>query len=71
MQVLGLTAKPEAATEEPGNSLSDAQIESLIEQRTEARRTKNFEQGDRLRQQLQAAGITLIDQPDGQTRWHR
>lgn len=68
-QVLGFVASPSAeATDESG--LSDSQIEALIQQRQAARKAKNFAQGDRIRNELQAQGITLIDSPDG-TRWHR
>ncbi|MBD2358484.1 cysteine--tRNA ligase [Tolypothrix sp. FACHB-123] len=67
--VLGLEAKPEA--EKPANNgLSDAEIENLIAQRQAARKAKNFAEGDRIRNELQAQGITLIDSKDG-TRWHR
>ena len=68
-QVLGFVASPTAeATQESG--LSDAQIEALIQQRQAARKAKNFAEGDRIRNELQSFGITLIDSPDG-TRWHR
>ncbi len=68
-QVLGFGATPSAsATDE--SSLSDTQIEALIQQRQEARKVKNFGMSDRIRNELQAQGITLIDSPDG-TRWHR
>jgi cysteinyl-tRNA synthetase len=50
--------------------LSDAEIEAMIQQRQEARSAKNFTESDRIRNELQAKGITLIDSPDG-TRWHR
>jgi cysteinyl-tRNA synthetase len=51
--------------------LSDAAIEALIQQRREARNAKDFAAGDRIRDDLQAQGITLIDQAGGITRWHR
>ncbi|MHC5595076.1 MAG: cysteine--tRNA ligase [Nostoc sp.] len=67
--VLGFNAKPEA--ENPMNDgLSDAEIEAKIQQRQEARKAKNFAESDRIRDELQAEGITLIDSRDG-TRWHR
>ncbi|WP_341525588.1 cysteine--tRNA ligase [Nostoc sp. UHCC 0302] len=67
--VLGLEAKIEAQT--PVNDgLSDAEIEDLIQQRQAARKARNFAEGDRIRNELQAQGITLIDNPNG-TRWHR
>lgn len=66
-QVLGLEAVDEASV---SSGISDAEIESLIQQRQDARKAKNFAEGDRIRNQLQEQGITLIDSPDG-TRWHR
>jgi cysteinyl-tRNA synthetase len=51
--------------------LSDAEIEVLIQKRQESRQAKNYAEGDRIRNELQAQGITLIDQPGGVTRWHR
>jgi len=69
-QVLGLEAKPyESAT--PEGRLLDADIEVLLEQRREARKAKNFAESDRIRDELQAQGITLIDKPGGVTEWHR
>ncbi|MBW4649362.1 MAG: cysteine--tRNA ligase [Kastovskya adunca ATA6-11-RM4] len=67
-QVFGLEAKPEGV-KEIGSGLSDTEIEALIQQRTEARKGKDFEMSDRIRDQLQSQGITLIDQPGGVTRW--
>lgn len=68
-QVLGLEAEPEQEAASEG--LSDAEIEALIEQRQQARKAKNFAESDRIRDHLQAQGITLIDQAGGVTRWHR
>jgi cysteinyl-tRNA synthetase len=52
-------------------SITDEQIERMIEERREARQAKNWKESDRIRDQLKAIRITLIDQPDGSTRWHR
>ncbi|XHX80256.1 MAG: cysteine--tRNA ligase [Stenomitos frigidus ULC029] len=81
LEVLGLDAKPgmlagkiNASSSVTGDltvGLSDASIESLIQQRQEARQSKNWAESDRLRNELQSQGITLIDQKDGVTRWHR
>ncbi|MCC5649768.1 cysteine--tRNA ligase [Nostoc sp. XA013] len=68
-EVLGLEAKPEVETSTT-EALSDAEIEAKIQQRQEARKGKNFAESDRIRDELQAEGITLIDSRDG-TRWHR
>lgn len=68
--VFGLTAESEEETASQAG-LSDEEIESLLEQRAAARKAKNFAEADRIRDELQANGITLIDQPGGKTRWHR
>ena len=68
-QVLGLEAKMSAQTPQNGG-ISDAEIEALIQKRQEARKAKNFAESDRIRDELQAQGITLIDSREG-TRWHR
>ncbi len=68
--VLGLKVEPEAETIEEAGGLSDEEIEALIQQRQDARKTKNFAESDRIRNELQSQGIALIDTPQG-TRWHR
>lgn len=76
-QVLGLEevnlsdASVDSSRHPLPDGLSDAEIEALIQQRQTARKAKNFAEGDRIRNELQAQGITLIDQPGGETRWHR
>jgi cysteinyl-tRNA synthetase len=68
-QVLGLEAQPESQTETTG--LSDTEIETLIQQRQAARQAKDFAEGDRIRDLLNAQGISLIDQAGNTTRWWR
>ncbi|MGL5510536.1 MAG: cysteine--tRNA ligase [Microcoleaceae cyanobacterium] len=51
--------------------ISDDEITSLIQQRLEAKKNKNFSEADRIRNELQNQGITLIDKPGGITNWHR
>ena len=68
--VLGLEAQLEEVIE-PGEGLSDADIEAMIEQRKQAKAAKNYEMSDRIRNELQVLGITLIDKPGGVTNWHR
>jgi cysteinyl-tRNA synthetase len=51
------------------DDLTESQIEALIQQRIEAKKAKNYQEGDRIRDLLKTAGITLIDQKDGTTRW--
>jgi cysteinyl-tRNA synthetase len=69
--VFGLEANPDELQEPPTDGLTDAEIEALIEQRTAARKAKNFAEGDRIRDELKAKGIILIDQSGGITKWHR
>ena len=46
------------------------QIENLIEKRTIAKQNKNFEESDRIREQLTLMGISLMDTPSG-TVWEK
>jgi cysteinyl-tRNA synthetase len=50
--------------------LSDREIDGLIEQRLTARAEKNWAEADRIRDQLQDAGIVLEDGA-GTTTWRR
>lgn len=70
-QVLGFKADLETVEEATNNGLSDAEIEILIQKRLEAKKAKNFQESDRIRDELKAQGITLIDQPGGVTKWHK
>ena len=54
-----------------GSGFSDEDIEKLIAERSEARRTKNFKRSDEIRQQLTEGGIVLEDKPGGATTWRR
>jgi cysteinyl-tRNA synthetase len=67
--VLGFTASIDEDNNNTG--LSDAEIDALVQQRNEARNNKDYAQSDRLRDELQAHGITLIDKPGGITSWNR
>ena len=60
-EVLGALASPEHL---------DAEIESLIARREEARKAKDYAESDRIRDQLSTLGILLEDTPQG-TVWKR
>jgi cysteinyl-tRNA synthetase len=64
--ILGLEIKSEANLEDTHN-FDEAEIQKLIQQRNDARKTKNYAQSDRIREQLQHMGITLIDRSNGET----
>ncbi len=66
--ILGLTAQLETETPKQ-DGISNAEIEELIQKRWEARKTKNFAESDRIRDELLAKGVVLTDTKDG-TFWH-
>jgi cysteinyl-tRNA synthetase len=51
-------------------SLSDRDIEALVAERTQAKKTRNFARADAIRNELLAKGIILEDSKDG-VRWKR
>jgi len=67
--ILGFKAQLEDSNHTDG--LSDEEIDVLVQQRLDARNSKDYAQGDRIRDELQAQGITLIDKPGGVTIWNR
>jgi cysteinyl-tRNA synthetase len=50
--------------------LTDADIEKLIAERTQAKKSRNFARADAIRNDLAAKGILLEDSKDG-VRWKR
>ena len=52
------------------NLLLDDEIEQLIQERIEARKNKNFQRSDEIRDYLKSLNIILEDTPQG-TRWKR
>jgi cysteinyl-tRNA synthetase len=65
----GTSAVP--ATEGTASTLSDADIDRLIEERAAARKAKNFKESDRIRDLLAANSVVLEDMPGGKTLWRR
>ena len=55
---------------ERGQEILDSEIESLIRERQEARKAKNFARADEIRDQLLEKGIILEDTRDG-VKWKR
>jgi cysteinyl-tRNA synthetase len=49
----------------------DTAIQSQINARIEAKKTKNWPEADRIRKELASQGIVLEDKPDGSTDWRR
>jgi cysteinyl-tRNA synthetase len=68
--VLGLVVNPDELNT-PTSGLSDESIESLLLQRQEARQNKDFAASDRIRDELKAQGITVVDKAGSPSTWHR
>jgi len=54
----------------PGGALADRDIEARIAARLDARKAKNYAEADKIRKELEAAGVILEDGPRG-TTWRR
>jgi cysteinyl-tRNA synthetase len=70
--VLGLQVKSvEASAGGTVSGLDTAVVETMIDQRRDAKKNKNFSEADRIRKELEAVGIILEDNKDGTTSWRR
>jgi len=56
---------------EAAAALDDTAIDAAIADRTAAKAAKNYAEADRIRAELTAQGIELIDKPGGITEWIR
>jgi cysteinyl-tRNA synthetase len=71
-QLIGLLQLPPVqwASFRPASvAVDENKVVSLIEARNSARKTKNFKEADRIRDELKAMGIELEDTKDGKTKW--
>ncbi|HZP70568.1 MAG TPA: cysteine--tRNA ligase [Pseudolabrys sp.] len=69
-QLIGLLQLPPAkwsAARQTSATVDESKVESLIEARNSARRTRNFKEADRIRDELAAMGVVLKDSKDGTT----
>lgn len=53
------------------STLSDEEIDRLIEQRHQAKESRNFNEADAIRDSLREQGIELEDKAGGKTQWRR
>ena len=60
--------KKKQAEEEAANA--DPEIDALVAARTEAKKAKNWAEADRIRDELKARGIEIIDTPQG-AKWRK
>ena len=49
---------------------ADPEIDALVAMRTEAKKNKNWAEADRIRDELKARGIEIIDTPQG-AKWRK
>jgi len=56
--------------EQEAAAAADPEIDELVKARTEAKKAKNFQEADRIRDELKARGIEIIDTPQG-TKWRK
>ena len=72
-EALGLFTVPSAQWQfnEPSDSLSDDEIERLIDERNQARKSKDWKKSDEIRKVLTEKGIMIEDKPGGKTVWKR
>jgi cysteinyl-tRNA synthetase len=54
-----------------GGSGATLNVQALIDERTQAKRNKDFKRADEIRKHLDAAGVVLEDKPGGTTEWRR
>ncbi len=71
VKLTGVQANGEVGEIEVVTGVSEEEIESLIQQRLQARKNKDWAESDRIRDELAAQGIVLEDRPDGTTDWRR
>jgi cysteinyl-tRNA synthetase len=58
-------------TQTPMTVLTDHDIENKVQQRIDAKKHKDFQLADKIRDELAAAGVLLEDRPGGLTQWRR
>ena len=70
--VLGLSYEPQQTMEDSNTACEESsEIEAAISARKAAKQAKDFAEADRIREELAAQGIELIDKPGGTTEWRR
>ena len=69
-QILGIFREEQAEPAAADDGLTDALMKILIELRLAAKKRKDFETADKIRDDLKAVGIVLEDRP-GETTWSR
>jgi cysteinyl-tRNA synthetase len=61
--------KRSAGRAKASKGVDASRVETLIEERKAARKSKNFARSDEIRSELASLGIEIKDRPDGTTEW--
>ncbi len=70
LNLLSAAQKLRKKQEEALAANADPEIDALVAARTQAKKDKNFAEADRIRDELKARGIEIIDTPQG-TKWRK
>ena len=70
LNLLSAAEKLRAQEAEEAAASADPEIDALVAARTAAKKEKNFAEADRIRDELKARGIEIIDTPQG-AKWRR
>ena len=70
LNLLPAAQKLRARQESEAAASVDPEIDALVNQRSEAKKAKNFAEADRIRDLLKARGIEIIDTPQG-AKWRK
>jgi cysteinyl-tRNA synthetase len=54
-----------------GAAVGELDVQALVDERAEAKRSKNYARSDEIRKQLKGAGIVVEDKAGGKTEWRR
>ncbi|MGM9602811.1 MAG: cysteine--tRNA ligase [Faecousia sp.] len=70
LNLLSAAQKLRAKQEEEARANADPVVEALVQARTNAKKAKNWAEADRIRDELKAMGVEIIDTPQG-TKWRK
>ena len=70
LNLLAAAEKLAAKQAEEAAASADPEIDALVAARTEAKKAKNWAEADRIRDELKARGIEIIDTPQG-AKWRK
>ena len=70
LNLLEAAAKLAKKQSEEEAASADPEIDALVEARTQAKKAKNWAEADRIRDELKARGIEIIDTPQG-SKWRK